>query len=69
MKEHPKSIEGALDEHSKLPQGEKEEEEEEKEEEGEKGRIYNSPKGYTSSTNNSYYKLLLSIPPIYIEEH
>ena len=42
-----------MGENLKLPQGE---EEEEKEEEGEKGRIYNSPKGNTSSTNNSYYQ-------------
>ena len=50
--------------HSKLPQGkekeeEEEEEEEEEKEEGEKGRIYNSPKGYASSTNNSYYQFHL----------
>ena len=50
---------GAVNLHSKLPQGEEKEEEEEEEEEkeeGEKRRIYNSPKGYASSTNNSYYQ-------------
>ena len=45
-----------MDEHSKLPQGEEEEEEEEEEkEEGEKGCIYNSPKGYASSIKKYHY--------------
>ena len=37
----------------------KEEEEEEKDEEGEMPCVYNSLKGYTSSTKNSYYEFHL----------